>query len=46
MQKDKMRSMLRIFIGVIGAGDCSGDVYKLTEQETGRRAGKSRKESK
>jgi hypothetical protein len=40
----------KIFIGVIGAGDCSEDVYKLAEQETGRRfrswilwTGKSRK---
>jgi hypothetical protein len=38
MQKNK------IFIGVIGAGDCSEDVYKLTEQETKNRAGKSIKE--
>ena len=35
-----MRSMLRIFIGVIGAGDCSEDVYKLAE-EVGERIAKA-----
>jgi uncharacterized protein (TIGR00725 family) len=40
MQKDKMRSMLRIFIGVIGAGDCSDEVYELAE-EVGERIAKA-----
>ena len=35
-----MRSMLRIFIGVIGAGDCSDEVYKLAE-EVGERIAKA-----
>jgi uncharacterized protein (TIGR00725 family) len=40
MQKSKMQSMLRIFIGVIGAGDCSEEIYKLAE-EVGERIAKA-----